>query len=185
MRVLSGVCCVAHNWEQGKYHGYLGKLFFFFPQELCKNGISGCWGVCPSVSLINHSDVSPKKHWAVRGHISRVKKILTCDLSIVSTNQDFEKEDESPSVNKMSLIFTSKVLHKIISDSLIFSETWNEVTKSRYSPGWQEILHFLTKSMPCLSSSGWQVWAFLWVRQRRFCLHAPHCIFVGPFSSFM
>ena len=42
MRVLSGVCCVAHSWEQGKYHGYLGKLFFFFPQELCKNGISGC-----------------------------------------------------------------------------------------------------------------------------------------------
>lgn len=83
MRVLSGVCYVAHSWEQGKYHGYLGKLcFFFFPQELCKNGISGCWRVCPSVSLINHSDVPPEKHWSVRGHISRVKKILTCDLSM-------------------------------------------------------------------------------------------------------
>lgn len=35
MRVLSGVCYVAHSWEQGKYHGYLGKLCFFFSLKNC------------------------------------------------------------------------------------------------------------------------------------------------------
>lgn len=45
--VLGGVCCVAHSWEQGGYHGYVGKLCFFFLKNYVRMASQGVEGSVP------------------------------------------------------------------------------------------------------------------------------------------
>lgn len=106
-------------------------------------------------------------------------------MTLVSTNQDFEKENESPSVNKNVFWFSYQKprirCSQIHSSSLRPGMKWHgqDLPQDFHK---RFCIPLTERMLTSLSSSGGQVWAFLWERQRALS-PCPHCICVGPFSS--